>query len=95
MIGTIEPLGIQSFEQLRDHIADEYVIPRLLARAVYPHRLASQHALAEDGDDPGFAVRVLARTVDVDETERGERQAARRLEKRTVMLGCDFGDGVG
>ena len=74
-------------QQVRAHdVADEDVVARLLAVAVHGDGLAAQHLPAEDRDDAGLAVRVLARAVDVGVAQRDEREAVLGLEEVAVEL---------
>src|SRR5262249_49863691 len=56
-------------------VAHVDVVARLRAVAVHRDRLVPQHAAAEDRDDPGLAVRVLARPVHVRVAEGAELDA--------------------
>src|SRR3989441_2114407 len=77
------------------HVLDEDVVARLLAVAVNEAGLAGQQSMTEDGDDAGLAVRVLARTVHVRQTQRERRAAGQSRPALEVALGGDLGYAIG
>ena len=60
-----------------DDIINEHEIPGLGPVPEDRHRLVAHDALAEHGDDTGFTVRNLARSVDVAERKRTELERVR------------------
>src|SRR5208282_5731736 len=77
------------------HVADINVVARLRAVAVNRHGLAVEHSSAEDRNYAGFAVRILARAVNVAESQRQVVDSVLDLVKKQIGFGRQLGDAVG
>ncbi len=79
--------------RLRD-VLNEHHVPRLVAVAEHGQRLACEHAMREDRDDPRLTVRVLARAVDIAVPERHRLQPVQPRKRREVVLRGELGGAI-
>src|SRR5208282_3740240 len=77
------------------HVADVNVVARLRAVAENRHGLAVEDSPGEDRDHPGFAVRILARAVNVAESQRQVVDSVLDLVKKQIGFRRLLGDAVG
>ena len=77
------------------HVAHVDIVARLLPVAVDHRLLSSEQFLGEDGDDAGFAMRVLTRPIDVAVTAGEVRNAVDGGVEKQIALACQLGHAVG
>jgi hypothetical protein len=96
------PIGDSTFHGREigiDDIADVDVItnaagvPLLASREDFDG-LVCEHAIAEDGDDTGFSVGILTRSIDVGIAENGGVEAMFTSKAFEVFFDCEFAAGV-
>ncbi len=88
------PAGRSPHEGI-DDIVNEDEIPRLGPVPEDRHRLVAHDALTEHGHDSGFAVRNLARSVDVAERQRTELERVELPIRRQIVDDCLLRDPEG
>ena len=89
------PSLLERDEHCADDVLDEHVIARLASVAIDPGRAALVQESHEDRDDAGFAVRFLARPIDVGEPERDVAGAVKTVPGREVLLAAELRRPVG